>query len=184
MPRRDDHVRLTVRQICTGIARERVRRWHRHLPTPPPQGLFSQGVFVGDSPELVGVAIVGRPTARAYQYRVDGGAWHTVEITRVATAGTPNACSCLYAACVREAARRGSHRIITYTLPEESGASLRGAGFRFDGMTRGGEWDRPARERGVVTRPEPKRRWVLDLKPCRRREAPDGDEQLALWGAA
>jgi hypothetical protein len=36
----------------------------------------------------------------------------------------------------------GYTRIITYTLPQEGGASLKAAGFRFDGDAGGGDWFR------------------------------------------
>lgn len=42
--------------------------------------------------------------------------------------GVPNACSALYGAAARWARKRGTP-ITTYTLQEESGASLRGAGW-------------------------------------------------------
>jgi hypothetical protein len=87
-----------------------------------PQGaLFALGVEKGG--ELVGVAIVGRPVGRGLQ---DG---RTVEITRVATDGTRNACSFLYGRCRRAAAALGYRRVITYTRQDESGASPRAAGF-------------------------------------------------------
>lgn len=46
---------------------------------------------------LCGVAIVGRPTGRY----LDNGS--TLEVTRLCTDGTRNACSALYAACARRA---------------------------------------------------------------------------------
>jgi hypothetical protein len=152
--------RLTTRAISIAAARAYVREHHRHLSAPL-GGLFAVGCFVRGSDDLVGVAIVGRPTARMLQSRrraVDGP-WRTVEVTRCATDGTPNACSALYGACLREARRRQHVRVITYTLPEEGGASLRGAGFRAEVMTRGGEWHRPGRARRAAERADIKTRW-------------------------
>lgn len=108
----------------------------------PPQGhRFSIGLQ--DGGELIGVAIVGRPIARL----LDDG-W-TAEITRVCVLpGRKNANSMLYGASVRAAKSMGYRKVITYTLPEESGSSLRAAGFREDGVTthkRG--WCTPARRR-------------------------------------
>lgn len=60
-----------------------------------------------------GVAIVGHPVAR----KLDDGL--TVEIYRVCTDGTYNACSMLYGACARIAREMGYKRIITYTLVSE-----------------------------------------------------------------
>ena len=100
-----------------------VRRLHRHS-RPTIGAIFCVGVA---DDTVRGVAIVGRPIAR----RLDDGA--TVEILRVATDGARNACSMLYGACRRIAREMGYARVLTYTLPEEGGASLRAAGFKFDG---------------------------------------------------
>ena len=72
---------------------------------------------------LAGVAIVGRPVSR---YLDDG---KTLEVNRLCTDGTKNACSFLYAAAARAARAMGYQRIITYTLDTEGGASLRAAGW-------------------------------------------------------
>lgn len=66
-----------------------VEAWHRHHG-PPVGHKFSLGVAADEV--LVGVAIVGRPLARHFD---DG---RTLEVTRVATDGTPHAASMLYAA--------------------------------------------------------------------------------------
>jgi hypothetical protein len=103
---------------------------HRH--NRPVQGLrFAIGAEHEGS--LVGVAIVGRPLAR----HLDDG--ETAEVTRLcvledAPKGTP---SFLYARCWRIWSAMGGHRLVTYTLPAEGGASLRGAGFRIVGHTPG-----------------------------------------------
>lgn len=77
-----------------------------------------------------------------------GPRW-TAEVTRLATDGTKNACSLLYAAAWRAARALGYRQLVTYTLPEESGASLRGAGWRVIGQTEdhGRGWSRPGRPR-------------------------------------
>ncbi len=72
---------------------------------------------------LVGVATCGRPVARAFD---DG---RTLEITRTCTDGSPNVNSLLYGAARRAAWAMGFTRIITYTQADETGASLRAAGF-------------------------------------------------------
>jgi len=91
--------------------------------------------------KLVGVVIVGRPVARGF----DNG-W-TAEITRCCTDGTKNAASMLYAAAWRAARAMGYRRLITYTLIEEPGTSLRAAGMKEIGKTKGGSWNCPARPR-------------------------------------
>jgi hypothetical protein len=85
---------------------------------------------------LVGVAIVGRPVAR----RLDDG--ETLEVTRLCTDGTQNACSFLYGACRRAAFALGYERIGTYTLQDEGGTSLRAAGWTLIGERGGGSWVR------------------------------------------
>jgi hypothetical protein len=91
--------------------------------------------------ELRGVAIVGRPVAR----KLDNG-W-TLEVNRVCTDGARNACSMLYGAAWRAAKALGFRRLITYTLPEEGGASLRATGWRLLGERGGGNWNVPTRPR-------------------------------------
>lgn len=110
-------------------------------------------VAASDGEKIVGVAIVGRPVARNAQ---DG--W-TAEVLRLCTLGAKNACSLLYAASWRAARAIGYRRLITYTLPEEGGASLRAAGWRLIGEAGGGSWHRAARPR-VDTHPtQVKLRW-------------------------
>lgn len=101
-----------------------IGRHHRHNK-PPVGGIFWMGA-ADDAGKLVGVAVVGRPIARFMQ---DG---RTVEVLRNcvlddAPLGTPSA---LYGACWRAAKALGWQRLITTTLQSESGASLRGAGWR------------------------------------------------------
>jgi hypothetical protein len=91
--------------------------------------------------ELAGVAIVGRPVARG---RDDG--W-TLEVTRLCTDGTRNACSFLYGAARRAAFALGYRRLGTYILASESGASLRASGWRLVGEVKGRSWSCPTRPR-------------------------------------
>jgi hypothetical protein len=133
-------VRLTVLPVGLDIARRVVAELHRHH-TPPQGHKFSLQVL-DDAGTRHGVAIIGRPVARA----LDTGL--NLEVTRVATDGTPNACSALYAAAWRSARAQGYQRLVTYTQAGESGASLRGAGWRRVAMLppRSG-WDTPSRRR-------------------------------------
>jgi hypothetical protein len=114
---------VTIVPCFLGEARAFVGSFHRHNK-PPLGGVFAVGASDGD--RLVGVAIVGRPVARLLQ---DGT---TLEVTRCcvlddAPKGAP---SSLYGAAWRAAKALGWRRLITYTLQTESGASLRGAGWR------------------------------------------------------
>lgn len=124
-------------------ARAFVELHHRHHQ-PPQGGKFA--IAVGVEGLVVGVAIVGRVIAR----RAEDG-W-TAEVTRVCTDGTPNACSKLYGAAWRACRAMGYRRCITYTLPAEGGASLRGAGWHLVGEAGGGSWSRRDRPR-VDTHP-------------------------------
>lgn len=106
---------ITFKRACAFVAVH-----HRH--NQPPRGhKFSVGLF--DGAGLVGVAMAGRPIARAF----DDGL--TLEINRTCTDGTANANSMLYGACRRAAWGMGYRRCITYIQADETGASLRAAGF-------------------------------------------------------
>jgi hypothetical protein len=135
-------VPITMREAMAFVARH-----HRHH-RPPRSGVFAIGCsdWSDDEPsaefqDVIGVAIVGRPVAR-----MAANGW-TAEVTRVATNGHKNACSFLYGACWRAAKAIGYVRLITYTLPEEGGTSLRAAGWKCLGETGGGTWSRKARPR-------------------------------------
>lgn len=115
---------------------------------------------------LVGVATAHHPVGRA----LDDG--FTLEVTRSCTLGTKNVNSMLYGAMARAAKALGFRRLITYTLAEELGSSLRAANWTQDAVL--GErpsWDCPSRPRvqvdlfGDDRRPTgPKVRWVLTLR--------------------
>jgi hypothetical protein len=114
---------------------------------------FSIGV-VNIAGDLVGVAIIGRPIT---QHNDDG---FTVEVLRVATDGTPNACSALYGAAWRAAKAMGYRRALTYTLKEEPGTSLRAAGWTVIGEVRGKSWNTPTRPRVDKHPTTDKLRWA------------------------
>jgi hypothetical protein len=124
-----------------------VARLHRHHK-PVVGHKFSIGAEKDG--EIVGVCIVGRPVAR----RRDDGM--TLEVTRLCTDGTRNACSFLYGAAARACFALGYKRIGTYILASEPGASLTAANWRLVGGTPGKSWSVPSRPR-VDTHPlEPK----------------------------
>lgn len=145
---------LEITPVTLREARAFVDQHHRHHRSPQ-GGIFA--VAVSDQAGSVrGVAIVGRPVARNAS---DG--W-TAEVTRVATDGTRNACSMLYGAAWRAAKAMGYRRIITYTLKDEPGTSLRAAGWTVIGETKGGSWDRKTRPR-IDTHPlQEKLCWTPD----------------------
>ncbi len=144
-------MKLTAWPITIAEAKRYCRLWHRHHK-PPVSGLFAAAVApFGGTP--CGIAIVGRPVAR----HLDDG-W-TAEVTRVATDGTKNACSFLYAACWRACRALGYVRLVTYTLKTEPGTSLRAAGFEAVHETKSERWTRPSRERFDEAEPQQKIRW-------------------------
>ena len=111
---------LTIVPLTLRAAAQYIAEHHRHHK--PPRGhRFSLGVIDAEG-SLHGVAVVGRPSARA----LDDGL--TVEVTRTCTDGHPNANSALYGAAWRAARAMGFRRLVTYTQEGESGASLRAVG--------------------------------------------------------
>lgn len=142
---------LRLAPITLRAANAYVAEHHRHHK--PARGcLFC--VSVRDGERTAGVAIIGRPVSRM----LDDG--RTAEVVRCCTDGTPNACSMLYGAARRAARAIGYGRIVTYTLPEEGGASLRAAGWRCDGVAGGGSWSRESRRRQDDHPLERKWRWI------------------------
>lgn len=111
---------LEIRPCSLKEANAYVAEHHRHN-RPTDGHKWSVACYEGE--RLCGVAIAGRPIAR----KLDDG--FTIEIRRVCTDGTRNACSMLYGACVRAAKAMGYKKAITYTLVTEPGASLKASGF-------------------------------------------------------
>lgn len=89
-----------------------VERYHRHHK-PVVGHKFS--IAASDGEKIVGVAIVGRPVSRY----LDNGL--TLEVNRLCTDGTRNACSFLYSAAWRAARNLGYKKLITYILVSETG---------------------------------------------------------------
>lgn len=143
-------VPMTLRE-----ARAWVDQHHSHHRAPQ-GGLFAVACAHGG--EVVGVAIVGKPVARNL-----ADDW-TAEVTRVAVrAGAPKgASSKLYAATWRACRALGYRRLVTYTLIEERGTSVRAAGWRVVAEISGGSWSR--RERPRVDRHplQGKLRWEVE----------------------
>lgn len=130
---------MTLFPISIKQANDIICEWHRHHK-PVPGAKFCIGVRDATG-KVHGVVVVGRPVSRM----LDTGM--VAEVNRCCTDGTPNACSMLYRAAWRAAQAMGYQRIITYTLPEEGGSSLRGAGWRWVGEREGGCWSRESRKR-------------------------------------
>lgn len=130
---------LVITPIDLREANAFVAKYHRHH-RPVPGAKFC--VAVSDHNGVVrGVAIIGRPVERAL-----GNGW-TLEANRICTDGAKNACSMLYSAAWKAAKALGYRRLITYTLPNEGGASLRASNWRMIGERGGGSWNCPSRPR-------------------------------------
>ena len=157
---------LTIKPISLSQANAFILNHHRHHDKV--QGhKFSLACYDGE--KLVGVACVGRPLSRY----LDNG--DCLEVTRLCTDGTYNACSILYARSARVAKDMGYSKIITYILDEETGTSLKASGWHLDKDKVGGaNWSVPSRPREVAEinlfgekRKYPtslKQRWVKELK--------------------
>jgi hypothetical protein len=162
MPARPLGAALRIVPVTIQDAKHFVEAWHRHNRAPV-GALFAVGV-ADDADVLRGVAIIARPTARAFQ---DG---MTAEVSRTATDGVPNGNSMLYGAAWRAARALGYRRLVTYTHTRyygptcadeqclhyscqairvsETGTSLRAAGWQViaERPPRAG-WSAPSRPR-------------------------------------
>ena len=143
---------LKVIPITLSEAHSFVSQFHRHHK-PSVGGIFALGAAVNE--KIVGVAVVGRPVARRNQ---DG---YTAEVTRVATDGTRNACSFLYGRAWRVAQQMGYKRMLTYTLSDEPGTSLKGAGWECLGEAGGGSWSSKSRPRVDKHPLQTKMKWMV-----------------------
>jgi hypothetical protein len=149
-------VSLRVVPMTVKEAKRRVKQWHRKLEDIQ-GGLFCAGVEVDG--ELRGVAVAGNPS-RVWQGQAK------LVISRVATDGVKNGCSRLYAALSRAAEELGYREVWTYTVPGESGASPKGAGFEYMGLSdANANHSRPSRKRRPPKVTGPKHRWRKALRP-------------------
>ena len=145
---------LEVVPVTFAFAKEYVKEHHRH--NPDIVGCkFAIGIKNGEG-DIVGVAICGRPVSR----HLDNG--ETLEINRVCTDGTKNACSLLYGRCCQIAKAMGYKKVITYTLISENGASVKASNFICDGEAGGTHWT-GVRNRGQQIPKEKKIRWHRNL---------------------
>ena len=157
---------LKLAPISIREANEFVTSFHRHN-SPVQGGKFA--IAAASDAGIIGVAITGRPVARKLQ---DG---YTLEVLRVCVVDTApkGSCSFLYSRSWKVAQALGYRKLITYTLATESGASLRGAGWRIIGTTEarteGKGWtSRPNRDWQPIYGQQ-KLRWEVSIEgvtPC------------------
>lgn len=135
---------------------ERLHRHHKKI-----QGhRFSLGAEL-DLIGLCGVAICGRPVGGQHAHD-----W--VEVVRLCTDGTPNACSFLYGAAARAAKALGFCRIQTYILQTEPGTSLKASGWKFERLSHPVGWHHESPTSRAARKVEPhlaglKQLWYKDL---------------------
>ena len=144
---------LEIVPITLRTANAFVTDYHRHHPAVTG---CKFAIGCENNGKLCGVAICGRPVSR---YLDDGRA---LEINRLCTDGTRNACSKLYSASVRIAKAMGYKKVITYTLESENGASLKASNFKCAGIAGAPEWT-GKRKTGVKSPHELKKRWERAL---------------------
>ncbi|MCM1055621.1 MAG: GNAT family N-acetyltransferase [Bacteroides sp.] len=145
---------MKIIPITLRSANDFVAKFHRHHK---PTVVCKFSIGCEEKGQLVGVAICGRPVSR----HLDDG--KTLEINRLCTDGTKNACSKLYSACVRIAKEMGYERVITYILASENGASLKASNFVFEGEAGGTMWT-GSRKRDNGVPQEMKQRYVYYCK--------------------
>lgn len=157
-----------VAPVAFGAARRFVAAHHAHC-RPPVAARFCHAAANGFT--TVGVAMTGNPVARALMGR------GIAEVNRLCVrrdlprALAWNVASMLLGAAAREAERRGFARIVTYTLSDESGVSLRAAGWTPEATVRGRGWHGRGRARTDTNAWTDKTRWARALRP-RRAPAP------------
>jgi hypothetical protein len=122
---------MTVVPISLKDANAFVEKYHRHHK-PVLRCKWQIGAMKNDN--LVGVCMVGRPVARVFDHT------KVIEVTRLCTDGTKNACSFLYGAAARIAKEMGYKQIQTYILESEFGSSLKASNWKDMYTVRGRQW--------------------------------------------
>ena len=123
---------IFVKPISIKQANEFIKKFHRHhRPTIRNTGRWALAA-TDIKQNIVGVVIASSPVSATL---MDG---YTLELTRLcvkedAPKGT---CSFLLSRCCTIWRSMGGSKVITYTLDSESGASLKGAGWKLAGKVK------------------------------------------------
>lgn len=153
---------MVLRPLTLKQANDLVERLHRHHKKCTGHR-FSLGAY--EKGHLIGAAIVGRPVSRELD------PYMIAEVSRLVTDGSKNTCSFLYSACARVAKEMGFLKIQTYVLESETATSLRAAGWEFEAMTSGGDWNHGTHKNRRTDQPmDRKQRWSKALNIKRRVE--------------
>lgn len=142
---------MRIAPITFKDASSYINKYHRHHRATV--GCKFCISVVDDDGLIHGVAVCGRPVSRV----LDNGL--TLEINRVCTDGTHNACSMLYGACCRIAKAMGYKKVITYILQSENGSSLKASNFVCEGLAGGTHWT-GCRNKGQNLPNELKQRYI------------------------
>ena len=119
-------------------ANEFIKKHHRHIDEI--QGhRFSIGCIYKE--KLVGIAVSGRPISRHYDQS------KVIEVTRLCTDGTENACSFLYSMCAKASKYLGYERIQSYILESELGSSLKASNFIYSHTSEISRWNKYKRNK-------------------------------------
>lgn len=152
--------RLEAVPITLQEASAYVDKHHRHNAGPKFHK-YSICLCTPNEAEPVGVAVASIPKSR---HQMDS---ETLEINRCCTdARYDNVCSSLYARVIRIGREMGYRRFLTYTLPGESGSSLKAVGFQIDGIVAPSSngWNVSSRPRNTEQYPKgEKLRWVYHI---------------------
>ena len=153
---------LKVVPLELAEANEFVRRYHRHHQ-PTLFHRFSLGA-VDANGVLRSAAIVMKPVAR-----LGGNPREVLEVSRLVSDGTKNACSILYAAAARAGKELGYCRIQTYILEDEPGTTLKASGWIYEGVAGGGQWKHTDGKARRTDQPNGKKgRWAKTLNDASR----------------
>jgi hypothetical protein len=134
-----------------------VTNLHRHHK--PAQGHKYSIGLIDDTGTLRAACIVGRPVGR-----LAGHPNRVLEVTRLVTDGTPNACSMLYGAAARIGKQLGYQKIQTYILDTEPGTSLKASGWKLKATVNGRQWKHTDGKPRRTDQPtNNKQRWELEL---------------------
>ena len=127
---------LTIEPITQQLAKKFIRATHDFGTTPAG---WKWGLSAYNANQLIGVAWCGRPVGRY----TDG--INRIEVSRLSVdRNLPakglawNACSQLYGAAAKKAKKEGFDTIQTYITEEETGVTLKAAGWLRTGITKGG----------------------------------------------
>lgn len=120
---------LKSQPITLRSANDFVQLFHRHNGrTARDGGKFAVSAIHEN--KLVGIAIVGNPISATFMNKEIYG--HMAEVLRTCTHpfAPKGTVGFLYGVCTRVCREMGYDKILTYTLEDESGASLRGVGWK------------------------------------------------------